>query len=275
MIKPQIVDISYARISTGNTSQLSSLGNQFKKLKDLERGEIITHVGSGDDEFSDDLKNKILSAYNNKNDVRINIIAFDRLTRNFKDLDFLKRHVRYIYVLDDDRTFDLKIEIDQVAFRVAKCVQELDIIRNRFRRNRNSESRKRSRDEIEDDDESKVIATKRRCLSVSSNMKISGLSDEKLKDLEIFVRLSQKLDNPKKWKEMFSLMKNLGLNADEVKEEKYKYAKYIKNDNTIYEIQKKDLIILVTNIVQKNSSDSNQIFINQFINSNMRYGKQQ
>jgi hypothetical protein len=271
MLKPQIVDISYARISSGNTSQLSSLGNQFKKLKDLERGEITTHVGSGDDEFSDSLKNKILGAYNNKNDVRINIIAFDRLTRNFKDLDFLKRYVRYIYVLDDDRTFDLKIEIDQVAFRVAKCVQELDTIRNRFCRNR--ESRKRSRDESENN-ESHVIATKKRCLSVSNNMKISGLSDIKLKELENFVRLSQKLNSLKKWKEMFALMKNLGFDAKEIKEIKEKYEKYI-NKNTDYNIQKKDLIELVSNIVQKNNSDSNEIFINQFVNSNMKYGKQQ
>ena len=157
MLKPQIVDISYARISTGNTSQLSSLGNQVKKLKELKRCEIITHVGSGDDEFSDELKNKILSVYNNKNDVRINIIAFDRLTRNFKDLDFLKRYVRYVYVSDDNRTYDLKIEIDQVALRVAKCVQELDIIRGRFRRNSPQNSRKRIRDTVEEDNELKII----------------------------------------------------------------------------------------------------------------------
>jgi hypothetical protein len=272
MLKPQIIDISYARISTANTSQLSSLGNQFKKLKNINRGEIITHVGSGDDEFCDELKNKILAIHNNKNDVRINIIAFDRLTRNFRDLDFLKRYVRYIYVLDEDITFDLKLEIEQVALRVSKCVQELDIIRNRF--NRNRESRKRKREEDEENKELKIVSTRKRCLSVSNNMALIGISDAKIKDLEKFIRISQNLTNSKEWNNMFSLMKNLGFSKEEIKKTKEYYDEYI-HDNSSYYILKKDLIEFVTKIINNDSTNNpnNHIFINHFINSNIKLGK--
>jgi hypothetical protein len=273
MLKPKIVDISYARISTSHTAQLSSLGNQVKKLSDLTNGNVIKYIGSGGEEFPDELKNQILEERKKNNDVRINIMAFDRLTRNFKDMDFLVKNVRYINVLDENKTYDVKNEMEQIVLKITKCVQELELIKIRCSRYNINRKREREEDSTTENTDSQIFALRKRCLAVFNNLSTNGVTDNILLNLEKLVRISQNLDSLKKWDEMFSLIKSLGINTNNIKKQYENCLNEYKNkkENPIYKIDKKDITELVFNILEKQNCKDNDIFVNQFINSNIRY----
>jgi hypothetical protein len=282
MLRSNIIDISYARISTGATAQLSSLGNQFRKLQELNAKEIVTHVGSGGSTMPPSLKSKILEHYDKNVDIKLNVIAFDRLTRNFSDLDFLTKYVKYIHVLEENKTYDMVNDIEYIVSRITKGIQELNIIKNRNLRMRASQPLQklsgqiRSREESESTDiinEKKIVAIKNRCRSVSNNIETCGIRGTKLQKLEKFIRISQKLNTKEKWNEMFSLMKQLGLCITKIKKNYVKYIKDCKDNNTIYKITKKEVVDFVTEILKVNKAHNNEIFVNQFINSNIKYGK--
>jgi hypothetical protein len=281
MIKSKIFDIYYARISTNSTSQLSSLGNQYQILlnlkknnKDINVDNIVTHIGSGSVEFPPSLKRIILEHYdkNTNTNIRLNVITFDRMTRNFKDIDFLVKYVKYIHVINDNKTYDIDIDLKYIVGEITKCIQELSLIKNRCMREKTERQRQREDDDTDYDYEKFINLTKR-CESVSNNIKVCGLTNNNLKHLENLIRISQNLDSSEKWNEMFNLMKLLGLNSDNYKSNYEKYINNYKKKNTIYNIQKKDVLEWIQEILKKHKLTNNSIFINQFINSNMKYGR--
>ena len=272
MLKNNIAKIGYARISTNNTAQLSSLGNQYKRLE--KHGKVITHIGTGGNEFPDEFKNEVMKLCDQNKDVQINIVSFDRLTRNFRDLDFIKKNIRYINVLDENQIYDTKIHMNQIVINVLEAVQELDRIQKRCGRRRggsvssnlSSNPRKlKTRKELSEN-------TEKRCRSVSSNLEICGIHGSKLNNLEKLVIISQNLSSLDKWTEMFSLMKKLGLKDNEAKQDyknitdKYNNSKY----KEIYRIPKSDLYQYVRQIMRINKFKNDENFINNFINAYMR-----
>jgi hypothetical protein len=287
MQNKSLVDISYARISTGNISQLSSLQNQIKILSKLKRGEIMTHIGSGGLEIPESLKNKILDEYNKKNEIRINVVGIDRLTRNFKDIDFLMKYVRYLYIVEEDKTYDMKHELKSIVSKIVLGVEELNTIKNRYNIN-NRKKRIRELDELNDNynnnynnynNNERKISIQTRCSSFSNIILELGCSKIILENVEKVIRISQNLNCLGRWYEYFSLIEWFGL-KDRKLEKCYKiYINQFSNNlvqklenNMSFEIEKKDIVEIVNIIFEKNNISNKQI-INKFINSNLIYGQ--
>jgi hypothetical protein len=283
-ISNQITDISYARISTGNTDQLSSLGNQFKALKNLNRGEVIIHIGSGGNELPEKLKKRILDETQNKRSIRLNIIAFDRLTRNFGDLDFILKYVQYIYVLDEDKTFDTQFEVDSIVDRVKRSFQELDAIKSRFLRGRQRgtgfSAQKRCRSESHNNLHDKMFSARKRCMSVAHNLENCGMNSNTATKFKDVVQKSQNLDSLKAWNSLFAILKSLGFSILHLKDEYSEYLDtYKKNkkcakdgdNNKIYKWSKKFLVELMQKYCNDYDLDTPYEFINQFVNANVRH----
>jgi hypothetical protein len=219
MLKNNISDISYVRTSTSGTSQLSSLGNQTIELnKNPNHGVFITYTGSAGSPFPTEFKNKIFEFYEKNNNIRINIISFDRLTRNFSDLDFINKYITYIYVVDEKKMYDVKNDMEIIIKKVNQAVQELNTMRNRCNRynknkkiiyNKNTENAKNN--------------LNKRCKYTTSNLSTRGITDILVEKLKRFIWISQNLNNLEDWKELFNLMDEFGLESDDEKE---KYAKY-------------------------------------------------
>jgi hypothetical protein len=281
MLKQTLSDISYARVSTGDTSQMSSLANQIKILSNLKRGEVITHIGSGGLEFPEVLKDKILEEHNKKNEIRINVVGIDRLTRNFKDLDFLMKYVRYVYVVEEDRTYDVKYELKNIALQTIKYIEELNTIRNRYTRSKDKiigkkrmrcESDNENENEIEENHRDKVITTRRRCSAVFNIMKEFNIPSVLLEKMEKLIRVSQNLNCLGRWYEFYSLINGFGFK--EYGLEKYYKIYTNKFDNNLikksengisYEIQKKDITQIIIDILQKNKNILNSQIVDKFI----------
>ena len=257
MLRNQIVDISYARISTNSTNQLSSLTNQYEKLN--KKSNVILHIGSGRETFSDEFKNKIIDLRKENKDVRINVISFDRLTRNFIDMQFLYDNIRYIHILDEKQIYDMKIDTPIIASKIAKSIEELEIIKNRC-------GRKKEKCINIKNNKKKIIDNSKRKLLVFNNMLCLGPSEKELKILEKIIYTSQNLNFNKDWQQLYKYMDDLNLN---VKEIKTYYSDYSKN-NISYKLIKKDIIEYIINYFDNNKYEKNIKIINNFINSNMK-----
>jgi hypothetical protein len=293
MLKQTLSDISYARVSTGDTTQMTSLANQIKILSNLKRGDVITHIGSGGSEFPEVLKKKILEEHNKKNDIRINVVGIDRLTRNFKDIDFLMKYARYVYVVEEDRTYDVKHELKNIVMQTVKYIEELNTIRNRCTRQKDKIAGKKrmreeleSNNEIEDNNRTRIISIRKRCLSVLNIMREFNIPNLLLEKMEKLVRISQNLNCLGRWYEFYSLINRLGLKENAIEKCYRIYTNKFNNNlteklenNISYEIQKKDITKIIIDVLQKNnlSSNSGNIpntqIIDKFINANIIYGQ--
>jgi DNA invertase Pin-like site-specific DNA recombinase len=277
-----IINIAYLRVSTFNTSQLSSLGTQFKLLKNTIQDDtnFVTYSGSGGNEFPPELKNKIIELYNGKNPIQINVVQFDRLTRNIKDLDFLIKYVQYIHIIDENKTYNVITDIKIIHSQISKCVQELDMIRSR--RIREYRDKKKTENDYVYDD--KVYNIRKRCRCTFNNMSECDISSKNMKKLQEFIRISQQLNSKSKWEEMYALMMWFGLDVDKIRNDYKRYTdkypnknsksnniKITDTDNLFYVITRADLINFVTDILEKNKFHKNDIFIKHFINSNIKY----
>lgn len=254
MLRNQIIDINYARISTNSTNQLSSLTNQYKQFD--KKNSVIFHIGSGRDTFPDNLKNTIIEHRKNNKDVRINVISFDRLTRNFIDVQFLYDNVRYINILSENQIYDMKIDMLIIVNKIVKSVEELEIIRNRCFRKKNMVKN------IKQIKNNKIDNIKRQNL-VFNNMLCLNVPKEKLEILKQIIQISQNLKNYNDWNKMYKLMAKLNFNVSKIKENYAKYNKTIQ----IYRLLKKDLMEYILEYFLNNNYVSNNKFILNFVNA--------
>lgn len=276
MLRPKIIDIPYARISTGSTDQISSLGNQCKLLKKFCNINAISHCSSGKEEFPDKLKNAILNETKKNNDVRLIVTSFDRLTRNFRDLHFLQYNVRYIYVLDENKEYDVKNQLYELSQKVtlsSLVIQEKVEKSTKTAQLRIFSGQKRQRDDEDEKEIEREFNLRKRCRILSNNLCNIGISRKTVGDLAKLINTSQNLDTLEKWNYMFNLLNELGLNPTTIKNNYEKYLnKYkYKTVTQIYRIEKKEIYDIISNILKKKNYDTEDIVIKQFIDSNIKY----
>ena len=250
MLRNKIENINYVRISTGNTNQLSSLGNQIQQLKKYCNTYTVTNICSGEKDFPDDLKNKVMDAKKKDKDVKINVTSFNRLTRCFSNLDFLIKNIRYIYVLDENKQYDVKNERLQILEQINISYNEVETLRNnglRQSRLKKLSGARRTRSESQDKEHSKIFNSLKRCSIVADNMNSYGIPEDLIKNLEKFIEITQNLNSSQKWNDMFNILKNMGLNVNQLKKDyeihlnKYKNKKH----NEVYKLQKSDIIDII------------------------------
>jgi Resolvase, N terminal domain len=297
MLRPNIIDISYARVSTKKQEDSGSLEKQCQKLKEYKDIEIIRNVSSGGNEFPEELKNRILGEKQKNNDVRLNVISFDRVTRNFIDLQFLYNNVKYIHVLEESRTYDVLNELSIIASKAADSVKFLENTRNNATRsneykrsdspkdtNNNSprnnttklSGRRRERDEETEEKHGEKNDLKKKCIYISENLCKSGVPKKTVTNLEKLIYTSQNLTDLKTWDEMFSLLRGTGVSLNDINGIKKNYEGYLKQYKNkkvddIYRVKKGDVVGLVTPILNKRNYMLNDKCIGQFIDCNIKF----
>jgi hypothetical protein len=278
MLRSKIINIPYARISTGNTDQLSSLGNQCKLLKDYCKLNAIVNCNSGKDEFPDELKNAILNETAKNNDVRIIVTSFDRLTRNFRDLHFIQYNVKYIHVLDENKEYNVKNQLYELSQKVAGCaliIQEKSDKGIKVARLKKLSGVKRERDDENEKEIDIEFNLRRRCKLVANNLCEDGIPRNIVDDLVKLIDISQNLDSLEKWNSMFNLLKKLDFNPTTTKKNYEKYLNEYKNknkdNNQIYRLEKSEINNIIHSILKKKNLIHNNVFVKQFIDSNIRH----
>jgi hypothetical protein len=232
------VDICYARISTNDKKQRSSLINQCDALRKL-RGDntvLIQKVHCGENDFPEELTNKILEEKQKGNEVRLNVFAFDRLTRNLRDVDFVYKNVKCLYVIGKNteccREYDVKNELKEITINILGAIEwslenkKRGITHANYRK---ITDQKRPRSEETEREHEQILDMRKQCLLISNNLKNNGVPDKVITTMEEFIRLSQNLDSIAKWNKMFSLAKNLGLDINEMKRNYNECLKEYKN----------------------------------------------
>lgn len=275
MERSNLKDICYARISTNNKHQRSSLDNQCIALKKLRGNKVILFhkVHSGENDFPEELKNKILELKKKNNEIRLNVFAFDRLTRNLRDLDFVYQNVKYLYVIGNNREYDVTNELKEITINVLNAIQEVAANRNRANTHANYNrlsGHKRFRDNETEKEHEKIFDNNGQCLSISNNLKNNGIPNGIIKTMEEFIRSSQNLDSLSKWNKIFIYAKNLGLDVQKMKKDYEKCLKeYTKNNKPVYKMDKNDIVKLIVVILKKYNMDNN-IFTNKFVSCNIK-----
>ena len=269
------IEISYVRVSTDSTNQLTSIGNQINTLKKYNnKCKIIVHKGSGSTELNSDLKDTIINLSNKKKTIKLNIVAFDRLTRNYKDLDFIKQYIKYIHIVPEDKTYDLELDLPYIVEKVTESIQELKNIQQRCIRESNKrDSTKRLKSRYE-----KQLNTDKRCRETENNIIIFGIEDDIVTPLKKFIHLSQNLCSKNDWLELFGLISEFGLDAMQLRREYLhdinRYGKKKSNDEMpIFKLEKKIVIRIVNDVLSKNKLTCDKVVLNGFLNSHYNRAK--
>jgi hypothetical protein len=274
MSNSKIINISYVRTSTNSNEQLTSLGNQYNILKD-HSNILVTHIGSGGKGIPEKLKNTIIE--NNKNgDIQLNIMSIDRLSRNFMDVNFLKKYVKYINVLDENKIYNVKIEWDILLHKIVTANKELEAIIERCKRKRSVDN-----DVMTDNNDNeikiqnRIINLKKRCNIISENLiKFGFFNKSNINTLKDFIIISQKLNSMQDWNNFFRYGGKLGLNQNNLKKNYANCLEKQKNNNFTFRIMRNDLLEFIKNILEKNKVKyDDNIFIKNFVNSNITLEK--
>ena len=264
----QTFDISYARVSTNSINQLTSIGNQISMLKKYnENCKIIVHQGSGQNNMNDELKSIIVENYNKNNIVRLNIIAFDRLTRNYSDIDFIRKYVKYIHVISENRIYDVSSlkDLQSIVEKITESVVEGQMIKQRCIReslNRNKVVKQKT---------VRGANCKKRCRETENNIIAYGLTKELIKQLKDFIHLSQNICSREDWSKLFGLLCDFDIDVNEFRKQYFRelnmYKEKEENDMPIFKLQKKVVIKITKEVLYKNQIECDKVILNGFINS--------
>lgn len=254
-------NICYARISTNNPDQYVSLNNQINSIaKFVKTNKIKNTINICESRsISNEMSKKIRELCVKHEKVNIIITSFDRLSRNVSDLNFIKKHVDKIYVINDKKVYNPRTDWKELIMSNVSSMEEIEKIKFRIKQNPNK--RKRTDDDIQ-------LDAKRRCKNICSIL--SEKYDEAfLEDLSDFIRKSQCIMSEYHLDELDSIYfaySNKQLNT------LYKNCKF---DLNYYHITKPDLIAFIKEIFkfQKLNFSEDDPILKEFINSNINYAK--
>jgi len=266
-----IIDICYARVSTQNVSQMPSLNMQDKLLRALNRGDVMVEIhSSGKNGLSSKFKTKILELHNGiggkkQQCIRLNVTSMDRLTRNFDDINFLKRYIKYIYVLDQNKTYDFRTDIKLIVEQITENSIDYD---NICIRNQQSVGRKRPRNTNEDNILNTIVE---RCNNVDEMMKNAGITIMMLNNLHHIIHISQNLTSQFAWQKMFKLINNMHMPTAFIETQ---YATAInKRKGYPYELRRREIFDIIQCLIKTKKYKVDDSVIKIFVNANIRYGQ--
>lgn len=254
-------NICYARISTNNPDQYVSLNNQINSIaRFVKTNKIKNTINICESRsISNEMSKKIRELCVKHEKVNIIITSFDRLSRNVSDLNFIKKHVDKIYVINDKKVYNPRTDWKELIMSNVSSMEEIEKIKFRIKQNLNK--RKRTDDDIQ-------LDAKRRCKNIYSIL--SEKYDEAfLEDLSDFIRKSQCITSEDELDELDSTYyaySNKQLNS------LYKNCKF---DLNSYHITKPDLIAFIKEIFkfQKLNFSEDDPILKEFINANINYAK--
>ena len=265
MTDDSIIKIPYARISTNNPSQLTSLGNQYDDLQ--AHGTVITDINSVGDGMTQNLKNNILK-YKNKKKIELIVLSIDRISRDISDIKFIRDNISFITETREKRRYNVKDEWKIILQSLVTANDELDQIKKRAVKEnikRKREIENNEDEEFMDNNEFLKEKARNRCKISLKNLSKIGIDKKISKVLEDIIRRSQYINSRKDWDEISKL--SLSINGPDLRKNYYNiYKSYSKSVNTIYRLTKPDVIDLINNII---GPKYNSTFTNEFINANI------
>jgi DNA invertase Pin-like site-specific DNA recombinase len=251
--------ICYARISTNNPEQYVSLNNQINTIAKFIKTNKIKHTINivESTSISNEISKKIKQLCIKHEKVNVIVTSFDRLSRNVSDLNFIKKHIEKIYVINDKRIYNPRTDWKELINSNVSSMEEIEKIKFRIKQNPNKR---------EKTDDEKLLYAKMRCKNIYSILK-DKYDEEFLDDVVQFIRKSQNIYNGD-WitiDRLYSLYSNKSL-CDQ-------YANI--NYHTTYHITRNDLYGFIKNIFQNqklNFSEDDPI-LKEFINANINYAR--
>lgn len=264
------ITLLYARISTNNTEQLKSLNNQIQQLKDykisssIKKAHIVSEIRSIAKCMSSYLRQQI-SKYNVNNNICIVVTAMDRLVRNIIDITFLKRNVKYIIVLNENKQYNVHNDWKDILHSMALSMDEIETIKRRFTQ---SDVTKRTRNSSE---ELSSLA-KHRCLSINNILLKNNTGHghaQLINDTTDIIQSSQNLNSLYDWTRISNLStKHYGMSF--INEYEH-LTDNIKSGETYF--IPKNLITHNVNLMFKDIVNIDKNILKEYINSNLHYGK--
>jgi DNA invertase Pin-like site-specific DNA recombinase len=254
-------NICYARISTNNPEQYVSLNNQIKSIaKFVKTNKIKNTIGINEiKSISNEMSKKVRELCIEHGKVNIIIMALDRLSRNVTDLNFIKKYVDKIYVINDKRVYNPKTDWKELIMSNLSSMEEIEKIKFRIKQNPNK--RKRTDEDIQ-------LDAKRRCKNIYSILS-EKYDEEFLDDLSTFIRRSQHLISENDLEYINTLYSSYSY------EELTTVYRNLQFGDNSYHITRPDLIEFIKNIFQcqKLKFSIDDPILKEFINSNINYAK--
>lgn len=254
-------NICYARISTNNPDQYVSLNNQINSIaKFIKTNKIKNTINIVESKsISNEMSKKVRELCVKHEKVNIIVTSLDRLSRNVSDLNFIKKHVDKIYVINDKKVYNPRTDWKELINSNISSMEEIEKIK--FRIKQNPLKRKRTDEEI-------ILHTKMRCANIYSILK-EKYDEAFLEDLCDFIRKSQNFNSLEELEELDTLY--YGYSHKEL-ESLYKNCNF---DLNSYHITRNDLCGFIKNIFQYqklNFSEDDPI-LKEFINANINYAR--
>lgn len=256
-----IYTICYARISTNNPDQYVSLNNQINSIaKFVKTNKIKNTINICESRsISNEMSKRIRELCVKHEKVNIIITSLDRLSRNVSDLNFIKKYVDKIYVINDKKVYNPRIDWKELIMSNVSSMEEIEKIKFRIKQNCNK--RKRTDEDI-------ILDVKRRCKNIYSILKEKH-DEAFLENLSDFIQKSQSLKS-------FDELKDLNrIYYSYSNKELTSFYENCNFDNYSYHIKKTDLNKFIENMFkfQKLKYSIDDPILKEFINANIYYVK--
>jgi hypothetical protein len=250
--------IFYSRVSTNLPDQIKSLQNQIQCMekyaldKKVKNKIMIASVVSASKGMDEKVKNIIMKK---KGNINIVVKAIDRLTRNTNDINFIKNNIKTIFVLDDEKKYNVIKDINDIEKEINFGMQESKKIKIRI-------SVKRKSYDLSDDD--KLICAKKRCI-VTNNIMSQNIESDVIENIKNIITESQNIKSEDDWKKI--LLYNEKSNIRNLR------TKTKINKRESYHMMKKDITKIISDILSKNNVSFDKVVLNEIINANINLGK--
>ena len=266
--------IHYARISTNNVDQISSLQNQMdilRESKDFDDKTLTADIVGVSNGMSNKLKTQILKL----NKPTIYVTAIDRLTRDIGDVRFIRQHVGKIVTLRDNKTYDANKDWHQILDMLVPAVDEIDKIKERFQSTKNLKRKQSTPNELVLAAKQRVIAVNKLVCSVIEKTKAPKKNKQFdntkfVNDIGTMIQLMQCIASYSDWNKLSAITDKYGgfrIGSH------YGISKYATDFSGRMHIMKSDLIGYVIRIFDKNDFELDSYLFREFINSHINYGK--
>lgn len=262
---PNYNHILYARVSSNSGDQIRSLKNQIDILENKitenkwKNYILLSDVKSASDGMSAQLKETILDMVDKAHLV---VVEMDRLTRDIADIKFIKNHVEYITVINDNKTYYVKSDWKSILDMLVSAHEEIEKIKKRLRHSYHLQKRPTS-------DAQKYVAAKKRSMEINnliSNKKIKTV----VEDVSKMISLSQNLKTKKDWStfaHIYSKYDTLSI------KDTYRGTINNLNNDSFYHIPRSDITDYVTYIFDNLDIELDRNILKEYINANINLGR--
>lgn len=259
--------IFYARVSTESVEQLESLKHQtevltnFMKKKNYNNSILIKEIKSISNGMSSNLKTEIKKNYNK---VNIVVTSFDRLIRDFTDLNFLKTHVKNIIAINEQKNINVSTNWKDLIPYIASSVEEIDKLKMRISQYNKLKKRERTPEEH-------VYVSKKRS-STLAGLIAENKYDDIVQDISKMIQKSQDLTSDKDWKYVANIAQEYGEKFI-LKDYKNTIERQKKGEEIRYAITRNDVYGYVKKIFDYLHIKVEDYLLKNFVNANITLGK--